>query len=362
MARSVVQLLGPSTGGIRMHVAELSTRLEARGWTVIVAGPSGVMDGVGRHDASVPVPSNWNPLAVRAARRALQRVLAASPTVLHAHGLKAASVALTIRRRPPMVLTIHNLVMGTHAGIRARALRTFESAIIRRADHVIAISDEIEQRIADVVPVTKRSFVLPVAPRREVTESSAAIRQHHGIASEAPLLVLVARLHAQKDIGTFLRAIAQVRASVPDVRALVVGDGPERTTLVAQRDELGLRDVVVFTGHRPNPADEMDAADVVALSSRWEGSPLVVAEYLALGKPLVTTAVGTVTRHLQDGASARIVPIGDDAAFAAALIDLLTNRGRAEQIGRTGRDIGHDVFDAERLVDGIERAYEQVTR
>jgi len=362
MAGSVVQLLGPSTGGIRAHVAELSTRLTARGWDVTVAGPAMVMAGVGRQDAVVPVPAGWNPLGVRAARRALRPLLLRRPTVLHAHGLKAGLVATSVRRRPPVVLTVHNLVAGTHAGLRVRALRTVEAAIIRRADHVITISDEIDERIAPFVAPERRTFVLPVAPVRTVDLAPAAVRALHGIPLDSPLVVIVARLHPQKDLGTFLRAMAGVRALVPEVRALVVGDGPERAALETERDALDLASAVHFVGHRPNPADEMNAADVVALSSRWEGSPLVVAEYLMLAKPLVTTAVGTVTRHLRDGESARIVPIGDADAFAAAMASLLADPPSATRMGHAGFVMGHDVFDAERLVDGVEGAYEQVTR
>jgi len=345
-----------------VHVAELSARLRRRGWTVAVAGPAGVMAGVGAQDATVPVPAGWNPIAVRGARRALRPLVARPAAVLHAHGLKAAAVAFTIRRRPPVVLTIHNLVVGTHAGLRARALRTFESAIIRRADHVITISDEIDGRVAEILAPSRRSLVLPVAPVRSVTRPAVDVRADHGVGAQAPLVVVVARLHPQKDLGTFLRAVAATREQVPDVRALVVGDGPERDALRAERDALDLTDVVVFTGHRPNAVDEMHAADVVALSSRWEGSPLVVAECLTLGRPLASTAVGTVTRHLVDGVSARIVPVGDACALATAMIDLLTDRDLAERIGRAGHRVGQDVFDAERLVDGVERVYEQVSR
>ena len=99
----------------------------------------------------------------------------------------------------------------------------------------------------------------------------------------------------------------------------MVGDGPERRALEAERDRLGLAASVIIAGHRPNPVDEMNAADVVALSSRWEGSPLAVAECLSLGRPLVTTAVGTVTRHLTDGVDARVVPVGDQHVFGRAL-------------------------------------------
>lgn len=363
--RRAVELLGPSAGGIRAHVAELSRRLDARGWATVVAGPPGVMDGVGRQDADVDVPAGWDPRRIVAARRQLVRVLAGlgshHTAVLHAHGLKAAAVALTCRRRPPLVLTIHNLVAGTHAGLRARLLRAVETAIVRRADHVVVISDEIAARLDGVVPGDRRTFVLPVAPTRTVSASREQVRELHGIRADAPLVVVVARLHAQKDLGTFLAAMATVVAAVPTVRALVVGDGPLRGELEGERARLGLDGVVSFTGHRPNPIDEMAAADVVALSSRWEGSPLVIAEYLSVGAPVVTTAVGTVARHLVDRESARIVPVGDAEAFAAAMLDLLRDPAEAGRIGAAGRRVGQTVFDAERLVDGVEQVYALVT-
>ena len=104
----------------------------------------------------------------------------------------------------------------------------------------------------------------------------------------------------------------------------------------------------------------MHAADVVALSSDWEGSPLVVAECLALGRPLVTTAVGTVTRHLVDGTSARITPVGDAGAFADALVELLLDPRRAAAIGRAGHRIGELVFDPTTLVGEVVAVYDRV--
>jgi glycosyltransferase involved in cell wall biosynthesis len=101
----------------------------------------------------------------------------------------------------------------------------------------------------------------------------------------------------------------------------------------------------------------MNAADVVALSSRWEGSPLAVAECLSLGRPLVTTAVGTVTRHLTDAVNARVVAVGDQHAFAAALLDVLRDPDAAAAMGEAGRRVATAAFDPEHLVDGVEAIY-----
>jgi glycosyltransferase involved in cell wall biosynthesis len=355
----VVQLLGPSAGGIRAHVAELARRLEQRGYEVTVLGPAHVMDGVGEQAGVVDVPSTWNPLGVMRARRQLMRRCGGA-TVLHAHGLKAGLVALTIRRRPPMVLTIHNLVIGTHHGVASGVLQRLESFIIGRADHVIVISDEIRQRLRGIVSDDQQTFVLPVSPTRSVGMTRHEVRMLHGIADDAPLVVIVARQHVQKDLPMFLRAMALVHAAMPTARAVMVGDGPERRSVETERERLGLDKVVVVAGHRPNPVDEMNAADVVAVSSSWEGSPLVVAECLALGRPLVTTAVGTVTRHLTDGIDAAIVPVGDHVALARNIEELLTDQTLAATIGAAGRLTAAVAFDAEHLIDGVEQVYLRV--
>ena len=325
-----------------------------------VVGPSHVMDGAGPQDGVVAVPTSWNPVALLRARRQLSAQLASTRAdVIHAHGLKAALVLLTLprRRRAPMVLTVHNLVTGTRRGVVAHVLAAVERGIIRRADHVVVISDEIDQRMAGLVPADRRTFVLPVSPARHVGRTRADVRNEHGVADDAPMVVVVARHHLQKDLPMFLRAFAEVVAAMPTARAVLVGDGPERRAIEAERDQLGLTQSVVVAGHRPNPVDEMNAADVVALSSRWEGSPLAGAECLSLGRPLATTAVGTVTRHLTDGVDARVVPVGDAHAFAGALLDVLRDPQAAEDMARAGQRVAMTAFDPDHLVDGVESIY-----
>lgn len=354
---TVVQLLGPSTGGIRAHVAELARRLSARGWHVVVAGPAGVMDGVGRQDAVVGVPVSWNPVHVRRARRQLAP-LVHTAHVVHAHGLKAAAVALTVRPRPPLVLTVHNLVVGTQRGITRRLLGRLERRIIRAVDDVVVISPEIDRVVAELQPPDRRHVVLPVSPPRVRGETRHTVRARLGLTDDTPLVVVVARLHPQKDLPTFLAAMRLVIERVPTARAVVVGEGPERERLLAERDHLGLSAVVRFDGHRPNPVDEMAAADVVALSSIWEGAPIAVAECLSVGAPLVTTAVGTVTHHLVDVVSARIVPIGDAAAMADAIATLLLDRDMAAAIGAAGAAVAARTFDPDLLVDAVADVYD----
>ena len=116
---TILQVLGPSTGGIRRHVGALAAALAARGWRVVLAGPAGVMDGIRPLDEVVAIPSNLSPGHLATAWRQLRRVLGGVDLV-HAHGLKAGWLAVmgarTRRHRPPVVVTVHNIILDETTG------------------------------------------------------------------------------------------------------------------------------------------------------------------------------------------------------------------------------------------------------
>lgn len=358
----VLHLLGPSTGGIRQHVAELVRQLNTRSWPSSVAGPDAVMSGLLEQVSVVAVPASWNPFELVRARRMLRSVIK-GVSIVHAHGLKAAVVALSLgHRRPPIVLTLHNMVEGTHSGRSARLLAHAQRGIIARVDHLIVLSAESLDQVGSLLSPQRQTLVMPLAPRPNPQRTPEEVRQAYGIAPDAPFVVMAARHHPQKDVPMFLRAFATARTSLPDARALIAGDGPERPTIERIRSSLGLDDAVVIAGHQANPADALAAADVVAVSSRWEAGPLVSVECLQLGRPLVTTAVGSVSEQLVDGIHARIMPIGDSDAFARALVEVLTDREAANAMADAGQRLASSVFDPDVLVGPVIDAYEATLR
>ena len=159
------------------------------------------------------------------------------------------------------------------------------------------------------------------------------MRAAHGTRADVPLLVTVARFHPQKGLDTLLDALPAVVARVPGVRPLIVGEGPLDAQLRSQADRLGLTDCIVWAppGH---PADELGAADVVAIPSLWESGPLVLTEALALGRPVVATSVGIVRELIDDGVSGWIVPVGDPAAAGRRVGRCPARSGRGGGPGR----------------------------
>ncbi|HKY16235.1 MAG TPA: glycosyltransferase, partial [Microthrixaceae bacterium] len=288
----VVELMGPAVGGIRTHVAELTRRLRAAGRDVVVAGPPDALGHLGRNDVVVDVPAGLSPWGLVRARRQLGRV---EGQLLHAHGLKAGWVAVGDPRRRPVVLTLHNLVLEESSGRSARVMRELERRLVRRVDRVIAPSPAIASGCEGLIAPDRLAVIVPVSPSPVPRRPRAEVRAELGADGAGPLVVVVARLHPQKDLSTFLRAMKLVAARVPDVRAAIVGQGPLEAELVRAIDELGLRETVRLAGPSDHAVDELAAADVVALTSVWEAVPLVVAEAAQLGRPIVSTDVGIVS-------------------------------------------------------------------
>ncbi|MGH9182271.1 MAG: glycosyltransferase family 4 protein [Acidimicrobiales bacterium] len=355
--RRLLQLLGPSSGGIRRHVACLAEHLDAAGWEVSVAGPGGVMDGLGPLQHPVAVPSRLTPRRVAAARRDL-RPLVGVVDLVHAHGLKAGWLAASLRRRPPLVVSVHNLVLGT--GGAAPALRALEGLLVGRADAVIATSAEVARRLSGVAGADRVVVALPVGPRPQVRRDRDQVRAALGVGPGERLLLTPARLHPQKGLDTLLAAVGRLRLRVGGLRAVVLGEGPLDGELRRRRAELDLDDVVALAGWRPSIADELAAADVVVVPSRWESSPLVVVEALSLGRPVVATAVGAVPDVVVDGVSGRLVPVDDAAALATAIEELLGDPAAAAAMGLAGRRMVEARYDPHDLVDRVEAVYRDV--
>ncbi|HNP88183.1 MAG TPA: glycosyltransferase family 4 protein, partial [Kouleothrix sp.] len=162
----------------------------------------------------------------------------------------------------------------------------------------------------------------------------------------------VARQYPRKHVADLLRALPLVRRAVPQVRAIIVGDGPEHGALLALAAQLGLGDSVRFTGALPD--DELmrmyRRADVFCLPSVQEGFGIVFLEAMASGLPVVATSAAAIPEVVPQRQSGMLVPPGDINALVAALIELLGDAALRRAYGLAGQ--AHVVqFDWERVAD-----------
>ena len=150
---------------------------------------------------------------------------------------------------------------------------------------------------------------IPAMPTRD------ELRAELGL--DGDVLVFAGRLGPQKAVGVLLEALGRVS----DVTLVIAGDGPERAALERRVAELGLDARVRFLGSVPRETvlRLFRAADASVLPSAWENFPHTVVEALAVGCPVIATAVGGVPEVVRDGENGLLVPPGDSAALADAI-------------------------------------------
>lgn len=184
----------------------------------------------------------------------------------------------------------------------------------------------------------------------------ATFRREIGVPVNAPLFGTIGALTPQKDHELLVRAAARVRQQVPDAHFVVVGDGFLRPQLEERIQQHDLADCFHLAGFHPDVRPALAAFDTFVLSSDNEGMAWVLLEALAVGLPVVATDVSGSRACVEEGVNGHVVPPGNAAALAAALIRLAGDAEARSRLGRASRRRAEVQFAAERMVGETERA------
>ena len=269
---------------------------------------------------------------LRCARAVARAARAENVRLLHAHDFKALFVALVagLFARLPVVATFHGDTRSTRA---VRAYELFARLLGNFTRGVAAVSRALERRLRRWVRAAPVTFVpngLPLLRPIGKGERAGA-REELGVAPDAYCVAVIGRLAAEKGHRILFEAARGKRLTL-----LIAGSGPLEAELRRAAGNLDAR----FLGYLPDVRRVFAAADVVVLPSLTEGLPLVALEAIALGRPLIASAVGELPELLADGAGV-LVPPGQPAALSEALARLENGEVRArveEKARRRARD------------------------
>ena len=231
--------------------------------------------------------------------------------------------------------------------------RFLQAYVLRRLDAVVVPSAYLASVVSSWGVEPGRIHLIANA----WTSGDAAARPSES-GDRPQRLVTVGRLIAHKRVDEIIEALP----TLPGVELLVIGEGPERTSLEARARVLGCERRVIFTG--PLPPVEASArlreADIFVLNSRYEGLPHVVLEAFAAGIPVVATAVGGTPELVRDGESGMLVPPGDTTRLREAIQTLLDDAALRERLVRGGRAVlaRHSLSG---MVDAIEALLARVS-
>lgn len=293
-------------------------------------------------------------------RRAVERL---HPAVVHTHGYRADVIGGLAARSADVarVSTLHGFTGG---GLKNRLYESLSRRVLRGFDAVVAVSRPLGASLPATGIRRDRIHVIPNGwlPGYEVLPRSEA-RRILGLPGDRPVVGWVGRLSREKGPDVLVRAAQAWSDLAPDRDFLVVviGDGPEKERLRDQAGRLGVASRLAWPGTVPDAGRLFGAFDAFALSSRTEGTPMVLFEAMQARVPIVAASVGGVPDVL-DETEAWLVPPEDPAALARGLEQAMDERewarARAERAARRlERDFGADAW-AERY----RRVYEQAAR
>lgn len=224
----------------------------------------------------------------------------------------------------PIIFTEH----GRHFPDFPRPKRMFANRLlIRPRDRVVAVGRSVKQALVENEGIPGRRIqVIPNGIDIERFAPSSctkdAVRAELGISPHCFLVMMVARLDPIKDHLTAIQACARASAAVPELRLVVVGDGPERPAIEAFIQAHRLQGLVELLGTRSDVARLLTAADALLLTSVSEGIPLTIIEAMATGLPVVSTDVGSVADVVLHGVTGLLAPARNNEVLAEHLVRL----------------------------------------
>lgn len=280
-----------------------------------------------------------------------------------------------------LVAIFHGTLLGNIVGIKHRAegdrrlrkrvdilamvARRYRpyARLVSHCDLAIAVSNSVARYLSWENPFAQRKIRvitngIDVTRFRFSEEDRKQVRAALGVGDSDYLVLMVGSMVRAKGFHVGLRAVAGLLTDFPRLRVAIVGDGPDRDFVQGVASEVGLGNRVAFCGHVPNeqlPAYYCGCEIFLMPTLLTEASPLVVAEAMSCGRPVVASRIGGICNIVTEGVDGLLVQPGDVVAASRALRELLSDRSLANRLAQRALAKARERFGLEAMVDAYER-------
>lgn len=264
-----------------------------------------------------------------------------NPDVIHVHTFSVGFyVGLLLRKQTVVLYHEHGCIFSID-GWRKRLHKMILRRVVHLADACIAVSEASRRVLIQTLSIENNAIrTIPNGVDLSLFtqgKKAPSIKSELGIPESFPVIGTVGRLAREKGMDNFLRAAALIHAQLPDVRFVIVGDGPCRTELTAMADELKLKDSVVLLGMRNDVPRLLTAFDLFILASRQESFGISLVEAMACGVPVLAFGIGGIPEIVNERCGVLLSP-GDVEGLAEQAISLLRNEGRRNGLAAACRE------------------------
>jgi len=354
-------------GGITSYIQSLTEEMRNLDYEFYIGSSGGTQDkslsSQGAHLImfDIKTKSELSPKIFRAIEPLRAFIADERIDLIHAHTRVTQVLAWYVQR-----LTGIPYVSTCHGFYKRRLGRRLMPAW---GNHVIAISKPVEESLLEdfSVPLDRVSTiynainVLGLVDRFRA-KTPSAIRRDLGIPNDSKVVGIVSRVVADKGHEYFLRAVKKLMAdSHPNVKVIVVGEGPYLSEVRRLAHELGIEDKVYFLGMLQDITYALSVIDVFVLPATWrEGFGLSIIEAMAVKVPVIVTNIWALNELIHDRVNGLLVPPKEVGALADAIKELLGNGQLYQSIAQNGSEMVSREFSIQRMAEQIDRLYDQV--
>lgn len=349
-------------GGVERYLRMLMPRLERKNFCQYFicsfnygkADYQNIVDGVEQMD----LKRTFSPFQVirktLGIRESIRRI---RPDIVYCHSSFAGGLGRLAALGLPckVVYNPHGWAFNMQGpALKRRVYRLAERLLARCTTKIIAISffeklSAVENRIAGAEKIKVIFNGIDTAAMDAGPCGAGRLRQELGIPADAYIIGMVGRISPQKAPDVFVRAAALVKRQIRNAHFIIVGDGDERDKVESLIRAEGLEGCMSITGWTGQPHRYTALFDQACLLSRWEGFGLVLAEYMALGKPVVATEVGAIPDLVVDGINGILVPKDDAGKAAGAMVRLHDDPALCREFVRAGKERVAVLYDIDRV-------------
>ncbi len=375
----VVHILEATIGGTRKHLRDLVTRIDRNRFDVdVICSPLRdphfavdveTMRADGAQVHLVDMARGISPLRDWPAYKHVRELLReGNYDIAHAHSAKAGILGRYAARAagvPHIVYTPHVFPFSMRVGgLKRNLYRALERRAASFTDRIIAVSEgdreaalDAELCDADRIALIENGLDLS---RFDAALARPVSRDSLGLGDSDVVIGFFGRLSEQKQPALLVPALPRIRDEIPTAKVLYIGDGELRDETESLAERLGVRDGVVFAGHREDAPALYPAIDVLALPSLWEAAPYVLLEAMAAGKPIVASNIPGCRNIVRDGETGRLFPPGDLTALVEMVCDVLTLPDRGRAMGDAGRALVEEHFTLQQCVERTQDLYTEL--
>ena len=295
------------------------------------------------------------------------------PDVVHTHSSKAGILGrwAAVRARVPVIVhTIHGMSFNRTQSAPVRALYRFLERRAARSTHAIVtvadamIVQALESRIAPAnrfVTIRSGMETSRFVPDRQARER---VRAKWGVSDDEVVVGTIARLFENKGYEEILAAMPHAVSREGRLKFVWIGDGIRRSDYERKLQALGLQDRVKMVGLISPEAipEHVNGFDIILHASRWEGLPRAIVQGLLMGLPAISFDNDGAPEVVLPGETGMLVPFGQSAGLAEAIVELARAPELRHRLGARGRELCLKLFDWRRMVDDLEALYVRLAK